>query len=432
MLNRREFIATVTGLAIGAGAPTVWRGRGNPLAIDADSGLNYKIYATGRQGARYQGSTNLYNEQQSVVSEINLQTGTLRRVLLPMGEAHSVFVEQANDLIAVLPQYYIQAAFLDIDLKPRGFFHAPEGYVFSGHGLKPPGTDLMFCTLHPHKGAGSHIKPDGIIQVYDLSTCKLVDQFSSGGVLPHDMSIFRDGRRAAVAHAGNRKYITQPVAGSFTGYTSASSLFTPKLSIIDLYTRHVVQEMPVEQNEALVHLTVTQDDQVYGVLQRFIEWSKKPSSAVGATELDTLQKGGLPYSLHELELPGDNQGVAIPLPLIHFNPQTGTTRPIFTAPDKQRRSQSVIHHSMTGTVIAVYVYSEYLVCVPPAKPAFAVRSSDLGLQSPIGLCDLPGTPYFAVAGMMDDIAIVDARDMGLVHLVRTPLFRSSHLTVQAI
>lgn len=440
MLNRRDFITATASLAIGAGASQIWHQSTRAAAHVAKvtttttpDPLSFKLYTTGRQGARYEGSTNLYNTEQSVVSEVNLLTGEVRRVLLPVGEAHSVFIQQSHDLITVLPQNYARAAYLDMDLKPRGLFKAPDGYVFSGHGLHLPGTDRMFCTLYPHKGASRDIKPDGLIQLYDLSKMKLVDQFSSGGILPHDMCSFSDGKRAAVAHAGHRKYLQQAPSQESAGYsTDASSLFAPKLTIFDMQTHRIVQEMPVEQKEALIHLTITHDDQIYGVLQRFIELDRNLSASADTSALSALEKSGLPYSLHEYELPGDGQGVAVPLPLIHFNPAANTTSPIFTGPDKQRRSQSVIHQAMTGTVVAVYVFSEYLVSIPPEKEASAIRSSDLGIQSPIGLCDIPGTPYFAVAGMMDDVAIVDARNMTLVQTFRTPLFRSSHLTVQAI
>ncbi|MGH1464097.1 MAG: DUF1513 domain-containing protein [Cognatishimia sp.] len=74
---------------------------------------------------------------------------------------------------------------------------APMGRHFYGHGVFSADGHMLFTTENDYENA------EGKIGVWDMRTgCRRVDEFSSGGVGPHDISLMPDGQTLVVANGG--------------------------------------------------------------------------------------------------------------------------------------------------------------------------------------------------------------------------------------
>ena len=122
-------------------------------------------------------------------------------------------------------------------------------------------------------------------------------------------------------------------------------------------------------------------------------------------------------------------GIAIPTEILEFDTVTGAMTSHFTTDLQQRRPQSIVYNAATDRIVAAYVHSSHLVMVDAKGQSKAFSSEALRVRYPIGMSDIPNTPYVVVAGLYDDMAIIDLRDMSLVTHLSHYLYRSSHTTV---
>lgn len=418
-IDRRTFLAGMAGAAIG-GAAAGLLGPYRAFTPQSTAALpDMKLYTTGRHGRLYPGQHDSFDRNMSVLTELDIRTGKVRQATAPIDNAHYVVAMPARDnLLMVVQQSHVSALF-DGDMQLKRLISLPAEFNFSGHGIHLPEKNVIFLSTYS-KGDGL-----GLIQIYDDTSLELLDEFPSGGIRPHDMSLFNDGTRIALAQAGNQRY------GRDTANRAATSeddLYTPKLTIIDIASRSTVRHMPIAVQAPMVHLAVDRHDNVYSVLQKYIDTSAQRNTDDIRAEMKRYFPHGLPDNFNPLDVEPGGEGIAVPMPFMRFDTTKDRITEIFSSANEQRRSQSVILQQQTGLVIAAYVFSEHLLCVREDQSHFTVHTPSFGIQDPIGLCDIAGTPYFAVAGMFEDIAIIDARNMRPVQHFHEVLYRCSHLT----
>ena len=425
MLTRREFMIGAAGAAAGTAmvhaVPTLWT---------STPRFDLTLYTTGRMGNLYQGAFDIYGTTQSVVTALDMATGKARHVLINVFEAHYVVAMNADRLL-VIPQNSDKGVILDRDLRLVRDVMAPDGFGFSGHALALPEHGVVAISYYKNNTdnkVGTDL--EGRIELRELQDYSLVDQFGSGGVRPHDMCMFADGKRIALAHAGELGYVRH-LARKQDDSPLADS-YLPKLSIVDIEKREAVATMKLDGRAPMIHLAVDAQNNVYGVLQKYIDTSPGRRRDDIMNEIGAAFGTVSPPALNAMEVQRGGEGIALPLPMMRFDTHAGSISEIFTDAAKQRRSQSVICQQATGSIIATYVFTEHLLRVRADGTVDNIATEPLGIQNPIGLCDIPGTPYFALAGMFNDIVVIDARDMNPVQRFRAPLYRSSHLTPVAM
>lgn len=127
----------------------------------------------------------------------------------------------------------------------------PEGRHFNGHGVFSADNTHLFVTEN------DYLKRRGVIGVYATATLKRVQEFSSGGIDPHELALLADGRTLVVANGGIE---THP---DFERRKLNLSSMAPNLAYIDILSGKTLEHhAPPHHQLSLRHLAVTADDSV--------------------------------------------------------------------------------------------------------------------------------------------------------------------------
>ncbi|MDE0994077.1 MAG: DUF1513 domain-containing protein [Rhodospirillales bacterium] len=139
---------------------------------------------------------------------------------------------------------------------------APKGRHFYGHGAYSKDGRLLFLTEN------DYLNGQGVIGIYEATNrYTRTGEMSSGGIGPHEILAYGDGKHLVVANGGIR---THPESGR-----AKLNLDTmrPNISVIDPNRRLIVERMVLPEdmaNLSIRHIYVTQNDDIYfGVQDQF-------------------------------------------------------------------------------------------------------------------------------------------------------------------
>lgn len=413
-MDRRKFLAAAAAAGGAMALPNITFAQQKEVP-------KVRLFTLGREGRRY-GSTDAFFDNGSVLTEINTATANVKQTYLPIFSGHTPTPLPEQGWIYCASQFGQRSALVDLDHKLVTTTTAPEGYIYSGHTLDLKDKGVVVTTLYKRVSAG--LKDEGLLEVFDRTTFKLLDRVPTGGLQPHEMNLLPGGKEIALAQQGAIEDGTyDPNEGSRT-----FNVIDAKVTIVDVQTLKPVRHYRQKDVACPVHLTVGTDGMVYTVLQQYVP-TTPTATRTKANIIANIRSavGNRDWPLHTMELEGE--GMALPLPLLKVNPTTGETTEIFTSAAQQRRSQSVITHSQSGQVFAIYLYTNNLLRVKPDGKVDAVLATSFNIHDLIGLTDIPGTPYLAAGGLYHGVSILDATTLQPALYVSLPLYRSSHLMV---
>lgn len=177
----------------------------------------------------------------------------------PVAErAHSVSIAPDQSQAIFFARRPGRLAWL-IDLEKREMvrtLHAASGRHFYGHGSFSPDGKHLYTSENDYAGAR------GVIVVRDLVSGRMVDEFDSGGVGPHDLRLSADGNTLIVANGGLH---THPDHGR-----APLNLDTmqPNLTYLDRRNGRVLEQVQPPHNQLSIrHLWVTPDNNVAVAMQ---------------------------------------------------------------------------------------------------------------------------------------------------------------------
>jgi hypothetical protein len=428
-IRRRTFLtaAALTPLALTATAAPAFRMPDTCPPLDTTA-LPLRLYSIGRDGATLAASGAAMAERPSVLTEFDLKTGRLRQTLVPVQNGHSVMGLPRQGWLFIASSYGKQVAVIDRESHAVvRTMQAPNGFVYSGHTLELPERNLLLTSLY--REVATTTADEGLFQLFDATTLNEVGQVPSGGLQPHEMLLRPGGTEIVVANQGSTQ------APSDEGYTTARRFtfdaLDPKLTVLDTATLKVKRTIPLTpENGVPTHLTFDTKGRVVAVTQQYLNMTPAGDRTreVIARELDDIRRPqGWPLHWMDLERPRGN--VALPMPLVRADLDTGAVETFMSDPAMHRRSQSVITHTQSGRVFAIYMHSNALVYLDEDGTCRAIPCQQAGVNDIIGLADLPGTPYIAAQGFYYDIGILHAQTLQLVASFKVNHFRSAHLTV---
>ncbi len=128
-----------------------------------------------------------------------------------------------------------------------GFECAPDRHLF-GHGCFSSDASVLFTT-EADLASGR-----GLVVIRDASSYRVLDEFASGGIGPHELALLPDGQTLVVANGG---IATHPDTGR-----TPLNLDTMESSVdyIDLANRRVLDSFRVPEPKAsLRHLAIAED-----------------------------------------------------------------------------------------------------------------------------------------------------------------------------
>lgn len=210
------------------------------------------------------------------------------RVPLPMRGHQMVASADGAWLFALPRRPGIKA--LVIDLTTHSMAAACEsapGRHFLGHGVLSLDGAHLFTTENDYR-AGR-----GLIVVREVRTLKVVHEFDSGGIGPHELVWMRDGGTLAVANGGILTHPSQPRK------KLNLDAMRPNLSLIDAASGRLLDQAQALNHQASIrHLAVTDKDEVLVGMQ----YEGPPSEDVPLVAV--YRKGGV---LVPLSVPLDRQ-----------------------------------------------------------------------------------------------------------------------------
>ena len=179
------------------------------------------------------------------------------RLPLPM-RGHQMVVSADGALLFAAPRRPGTKGFV-IDLATERLAAACEsapGRHFLGHGVFSADGARLFTTENDYD-AGR-----GLIVVRETGALKVVQEFDSGGVGPHELLWMRNGRTLAVANGGILTHPSQP-----RKKLNLESM-QPNLSIIDAASGRLLDQVRFPNHQASIrHLAATDTDEVLVGLQ---------------------------------------------------------------------------------------------------------------------------------------------------------------------
>jgi hypothetical protein len=425
--TRRGFLLGLGGGALGAAAAgaTV-----NGL-MSGEKSLDFPVkgtaFALGLYGQAHLDGFGPFWEQRmksSVITEIDLATGKYKQTWLPMAEGHHA-QRLPDGKILCIGHHDVLSMVLNPDHSTALIMRAPEGYLYGGHGQPLPELGVLIVPLRAR--FAKSVKDTGLLEVYDLKTLQKLDGLPSGGIHPHEVRMLPGGKEFVITHYGEvHEY--QP------GSPFEFNIVEPKLTVYDSKTlkplRHYVQDV----NAILTHMDVGTDGNVYAVLNQYV-WDRTPPNDVMTKRKSPLEHfkdaWGTPTFNFDLSAINDKQ-LAIPLPMLRINPQTGEVKELFTAPETQMRSQSVAANPMSKRVFSTYTHTNTLVVSDEGGETRAIPAFDLGVLDIRGVATVPNTPYILLAGQKRGLSLVDARTLQPVRRYDIPIFFSPHLSISDV
>jgi hypothetical protein len=357
----------------------------------------------------------------SLITMTDLETGTYKQRVLDMPDGHHAMRLGSSNRIVCIGHHNKLSMVLNDDLSTRRIFIAPDGFVYGGHGYVDEPNNVFVLPArveYPKK-----LEDQGIFEVYDLKTLRKIDELPSEGIHPHEIRLLPNGKEIVVTHYGE---IARNLAPKGSHYYF--NIVEAKLSVYDAKTlkplRHYVQE---DLNAILSHMAIDASGNVFAVSNQYVPFGRGRSFNMIQALQEVEKITGVKHNFELNPVMREEDRIAIPLPVLRINPQTGEVKPYFVSNNDNRRSQSVAYQADVGKVFASFTYSNTLVTVDKDDKTEATDCFKYGITQVRGVDAVPGTPYMIISDSYRGIALIDANTMELVRLYDVPVYRSPHV-----
>lgn len=355
--------------------------------------------------------TKLPAGQASSIVVVDLPSFEVRRIASPVTNLHGLFVAGPN-----ASQFWgighESAERMDVfdrqfnRLETRSY---PD-IRFRGHGMAWKGGLLVSAERMTDPLAG------GLLLHLDAQG-KVVEQYPSGGLRPHDIAVCGDF--FAVAHYGNRPLNGPGATAPMNGAPPPMlfDLVVPGVAFLRRDTLEVAAFHELPGNVAISHLGATANGHAMAM-------GLNTQRVPGEQALYELaERDGatlLPSELYE-------RGYEVHAPMYRIDPRQGVVQTLREPASRMRRGQSFSYDARTGLVVATYAASQTLYVQRPGQPDRFLSTLEFGVPNPRGCAVLPGTTLVAVSGNDDNVALIDVTAGRLEKLVGVPTGGHSHM-----
>lgn len=409
MLDRRSVLVLGTA-ALADGAASATLGQPNGHAV------NGMLYLLGPQSVG-RGSA------ASTLTTINLARERIVQTEIAMRGGHSA-VPLGPDRILCVAHHAPRSLVVDGAHRVVAVLEASVGHVFGGHcAVRPAGGEVF---LLPMRRARQRSAEDvGRLQVYDATTLMLLNEITSGGLHPHELCSVPGVDELCLTHYGDIELPSRPFR---------HNAVAPRLTILDSRTLSLKRHYPQPSNAMLTHMRVGSDRHAYCVLTQFVRLDDFPGplrDQVAAVKALLERQAGRPVAFPTPFQTRAERELAVPLPFLRIDTQTGVTEAVSAGDASHLRSQSVGYNAATETAAAAYFHSETIVLHRRGSSPVVVDAMSLGVSETRGVCDITGTPLMAVSGA-EGVALFDVTSLRPVMRFRVVTHAAPHVEYSAI
>ena len=256
----------------------------------------------------------------------------------------------------------------------------------------------------------------GRVTLREPRSLKIIGDFSTHGIAPHEVRLLDDGVHAAIANYGT----TVASAGS-SDYGIPRHIVEASVTIVDINSGQLIEKYFGNKREELRHLCVKDRETIFAIQTELI---KQGDDEQFLADLDAA---------HDLD-PSNAQGTAFAVaPTVRTAPRSRRLKPVGnrTEQNLMRHGLSIEYDDTHDEVIASYP-STHTVLVFDAATGEVKNRVDcepIGLRYPCGIALLPGQNYYVVAGCLRNLYVFERGSHKLMReLCHYPLnFGHSHI-----
>jgi hypothetical protein len=249
----------------------------------------------------------------------------------------------------------------------------------------------------------------------DPRTFAVLEQYSTDGIAPHDVSLTADGRHAVIANYGS---INLPKHGELP------VIVDPCVTVLELASGRLVYRRGVAPDAELRHVAGNRLDRVLGLCVR---------QAAGADALALVRAD---ERIDEPD-PSLEQGIVFrPGAVARFDAGRGDAAPKLSMPADSalaRYGQSVIYDGEHDEFLATFASSHTVIAFAGADAAVRriIRTDRLSLRHPRGVALHPDGEHFIVSGGWQGLYLFrrGTHDVVWDRSLHPVLFEHSHLAV---
>lgn len=420
--TRRHFLKSMAAFS-GVLAVKPWASVSAAAEIASPSkALKGKVHAFGMSPA---GFPNNPYAKSSILTTLDLATGQYKQTALDMEEGHAAMGALDGRLLCV-SQHKPTSMMLDKDHNIIQKFISPTGYVYGGHGLVMRDRGLFILPMRAR--SPQTLADTGKFEIYDLASLKKLDEVDTGGIQPHEVHyIPTNPNELALTHYGNISEEKE---------TLEFNIIDSKLTILDSATfkpkRHYSQN---NLNAMTTHMRVDSEGWAYLIYSQYILYKRlKAQTDDEMHKLLLAEMKRLFGQEWDFPIPATadrEKHLAIALPFVRINTQTGETQIINTGLRHHLRGQSVAYNVATGTAIGLYHQSDNLILHKPGREPEVITGEQIGIKEVRGVTEIPGTTRICVCGTYDDIVVMDLVSRQVEAHFTTSNYNSTHLYHEA-
>ncbi len=192
---------------------------------------------------------------QHFLSKLDLDSGQLQQQLVPM-RGHAALAVDQDTVLLFGRRPAFESVRVDFKQARVERFKASHQRHFNGHGCLSVDRKYLFTT------ETDYAKQRGIIGIRDLSSLKLIGEYLSYGLDPHDLQLLPDAKTLVIANGGLE---THP---DFGRRKLNLATMQPSLVYLDLSTGKKLAEYRLaDRYLSIRHLTVSAQGEVALALQ---------------------------------------------------------------------------------------------------------------------------------------------------------------------
>ncbi|QGX99485.1 DUF1513 domain-containing protein [Roseovarius faecimaris] len=267
-------------------------------------------------------------------------------------------------------------------------------WIGGGHGAFL-GNDLVAVTERAPKRPYSGKPQDhfGHVTLRDPRSLKIVGDFSTHGIAPHEIRILSDGSHAAIANYGST------VAPGETDYGLPRHIVEPSITVVEMESGKLVDKYLGNAREQLRHLCARDRETIFAI----------QAELIGEGEDRHFFKGQA--AAHDAD-PTNSEGTSYAVaPTVRVNTASGRLVEVGTAAARtlMRHGLSIEFDEAHEEVIASYPATHTVMVFDAGSGALKHRTEcqPIGLQYPCGIALLPGQEFYVVAGYMRNLYVFE-------------------------
>ncbi len=337
-----------------------------------------------------------YSDNITLITRVDAASDAVTRALMPL-RGHAVTPYPDRRRAAFIGMNHRRAVVFDTDsldlvepIEP-----ASPSLQFGGHSLFLPSGELVIAerSARPYADGDDPAAHAGVISVRDPDTTRVIETWPCGGVGPHELCLFADGRHLAVANYGS-----VPWPDDMDPPDPPMPLnLEPCITVIDLANGRVVDKWlgPDRENE-IRHLAGIGRSRLGAIQTRLADF------------LDAQKSYASSDAVYEPDLTDRFERGYLPCPLL-FADGSGLAESRVPDPVKMIYGQSIVYDERHDEFLVTYATSDAIGVFDGAtgRVKSLVDTAAEGLRLPRGIALLDDEHHFAVTGYWENLYVFE-------------------------